>query len=102
MYLIKCYCFQQCGKALEDFAESVRSESAAPLPRDGTVYEMTSNVVLFLGQLTDLSDTVGPLLAQDQSYSNALVHTQPWPKPQRNRALLGLYISIFLNSLLEY
>nr|CAH0105357.1 unnamed protein product [Daphnia galeata] len=81
-----------CGKALEDFAESVRSESAAPLPRDGTVYEMTSNVVLFLGQLTDLSDTVGPLLAQDQSYSNALVHTQPWPKPQRNKALLGLYI----------
>lgn len=80
---------------MEDFAESVRSESAAPLPRDGTVYEMTSNVVLFLGQLTDLSDTVGPLLAQDQSYSNALVHTQPWPKPQRNRALLGLYISIF-------
>lgn len=56
---------------------------------------MTSNVVLFLGQLTDLSDTVGPLLAQDQSYSNALVHTQPWPKPQRNRALLGLYISIY-------
>lgn len=54
---------------------------------------MTSNVVLFLGQLTDLSDTVGPLLAQDQSYSNALVHTQPWPKPQRNKALLGLYIS---------
>lgn len=82
-----------CGKALEDFAESVRSESAAaPLPKDGTVYEMTSNVVLFLGQLTDLSDTVGPLLAQDQSYSNALVHTQPWPKPQRNKALLGLYI----------
>lgn len=57
---------------------------------------MTSNVVLFLGQLTDLSDTVGPLLAQDQSYSNALVHTQPWPKQQRNKALLGLYISILI------
>ena len=83
----------QCGKALEDFAESVRSESAAPLPRDGTVYEMTSNVVLFLGQLTDLADTVGPLLAQDPSYSNTLVHTQPWPKSERNRAFLGLYIS---------
>ena len=41
---------RQCGKALEDFAESVRSESAAPLPKDGTVYEMTSNVVLFLSE----------------------------------------------------
>jgi len=81
-----------CGKALEDFAESVRSESAAPLPRDGTVYEMTSNVLLFLSQLTDLADTVGPLLAQDQSYSNTLVHTQPWPKSHRNKAFLGLYI----------
>ena len=78
----------------------MRSESAAPLPKDGTVYEMTSNVVLFLGQLTDLSDTVGPLLAQDQSYSNALVHTQPWPKPQRNKALLGLYISTYFDFIL--
>jgi len=85
-----------CGKALEDFAESVRSESAAPLPKDGTVYEMTSNVLLFLGQLTDLADTVGPLLAQDQSYSNTLVYTQPWPKSQRNKAFLGLYIKKIL------
>ena len=35
---------------------------------------------------------MGPLLAQDQTYSNALAHTQPWPKPERNRAFLGLYI----------
>lgn len=85
---------------MEDFAELVRSEEKnSPLPKDGTVYEMTSNVVLFLGQLTDLSDTVGPLLAQDQSYSNTLVHTQPWPKQQRNKALLGLYISTFTNLL---
>lgn len=90
----------QCGKALEDFAESVRLESAAaPLPKDGTVYEMTSNVVLFLSQLTELSDTVGPLLVQDPSYSSALAHTQPWPKAQRNQALLGLYISKVLNEL---
>ena len=103
LYLIIFFFNSQCGKALEDFAESVRSESAAPLPRDGTVYEMTSNVLLFLSQLTDLADTVGPLLAQDQSYSNTLVHTQPWPKSHRNKAFLGLYISntFFMDSILK-
>lgn len=93
MFIILSYSSIQCGKALEDFAESVRCELAAPLPRDGTVYEMTSNVILFLSQLTDLADTVGPLLAQDQTYSNALVHTRPWPKAERNQAFLALYIS---------
>ena len=82
----------QCDKVLEDFVERAGCELTAPqLPKDATVYELTSNTVLFLQQLTDLVDTVGPILAPKPSYANhALVHV--WPT-SRNQVFLGLYIS---------
>ncbi|XP_076177246.1 exocyst complex component 7 isoform X2 [Ptiloglossa arizonensis] len=50
------------AKALEDFAESVRNESNSVLPKDGTVAESTSNVLVFLEQLAEYADTAGVVL----------------------------------------
>lgn len=66
----------------------------AQLPPDGTVHELTSNVIMFLEHLLDYSDTIGVVLGQDPSYVKQLEklkHTDP------NKAYIGLYISKFTN-----
>ncbi|EFA08190.1 exocyst complex component 7 [Tribolium castaneum] len=77
------------AKALEDFIESLRSDSVTQLPSDGTVHELTSNVIMFLEQLLDYTDTIGMVLAQDVSYSRQLDRLKA---ADTNKALLGLYI----------
>ena len=39
------------------------------MPRDGTVFQLTSNVILFLEQLLDFVETVASILQQDSSYN---------------------------------
>ncbi|VEN53710.1 unnamed protein product [Callosobruchus maculatus] len=73
------------SKALEDFIESIRSDSVTQLPSDGTVHEMTSNVIMFLEQLLDYMDTIGIVLEQDPNYAKKF-------KAGDCKALLGLYI----------
>lgn len=84
-------------RALEDFIENVRNEQTSQLPKDGTVHELTSNVLMFLEQLTEYIDTVATILVQDPTYN-------PIPNPKASmkggaldenfkRALLGAYIS---------
>lgn len=80
-------------KALEDFIESLRSDSVTQLPKDGTVHELTSNVLMFLEQLLEYTDTIGKVLALDPSYSTQLDKLKSTDK---KKALLGLYISKFL------
>lgn len=77
------------SKALEDFIESIRSDSVTQLPTDGTVHEMTSNVIMFLEHLLDYSDTIGIVLEQDPSYSRQLKLLKTG---DHNKALLGLYV----------
>lgn len=77
------------SKALEDFIESIRSDSVAQLPTDGTVHEMTSNVIMFLEHLLDYTDTIGIVLEQDLSYSRQLKLLKT---ADHNKALLGLYV----------
>jgi exocyst complex protein 7 len=77
------------SKALEDFIESLRSDSVTQLPSDGTVHELTSNVIMFLEQLLDYTDTIGMVLAQDPSYARQLDKLKA---ADINKALLGLYI----------
>ncbi|KAJ8946861.1 hypothetical protein NQ318_006771 [Aromia moschata] len=77
------------SKALEDFIESIRSDSVTQLPTDGTVHEMTSNVIMFLEQLLDYTDTIGTVLEQDPNYSRQLGKLK---SNDQNKALLGLYI----------
>lgn len=77
-------------KALEDFIESLRSDSVTQLPRDGTVHELTSNVLIFLEQLLEYIETIGNVLAQDLNYSMQL---EKMKTTDKKKALLGLYIS---------
>lgn len=61
------------------------------LPRDGTVYQLTSDVLVLMEQLLDYMDSVGPLLAQVPLYNNMVAHHIT--PPEKYKYLLGLYIS---------
>ena len=63
------------------------------MPKDGTVHELTSNVLVFLEQLLDYVDTIGGMLAQDPVYSTALTLIPGHGKVDKNKALVGIYIS---------
>nr|CAD7449343.1 unnamed protein product [Timema bartmani] len=80
------------SKALEEFVESVRSDPSTQLPKDGTVHELTSNVLVFLEQLLDYVDTIGGVLSQESLYSNALTLVPNASKVDKNKVLLGIYI----------
>lgn len=84
--------YQAC-KGLEEVVESLRSESnSGGLPKDGTVHELTSNMLVLLTNLVDYKVTVGRVLGGESAYISAL--SQINPKPQDiNAALLGIYIS---------
>lgn len=75
---------------MEDFIESLRTESVTQLPPDGTVHELTSNVLMFLEQLLEYTETLGRVLADDPSYS---IQLEKLRTTDKNKALLGLYIS---------
>ncbi|KAL3274667.1 hypothetical protein HHI36_016047 [Cryptolaemus montrouzieri] len=77
------------SKCLEDFIESLKSDSVTQLPSDGTVHELTCNVITFLEQLLDYIDTIGIILANDPGYAQQLVKMNV---SDQNKALLGLYI----------
>lgn len=53
---------------------------------------MTSNVLMFLEQLLEYSDTIGRVLYEDPSYNTQLDKLKG---TDQSKALLGLYISMF-------
>lgn len=80
---------------MEDFAESVRNESGAALPKDGTVAEGTSNVLVFLEQLAEYADTAGAVLRRNTDIDQTI-------SPGKNvengyRMILGVYVSKFVH-----
>ncbi|XP_012284308.1 exocyst complex component 7 [Orussus abietinus] len=83
------------AKALEDFAESVRNDSTVALPKDGTVAESTSNVLVFLEQLAEYADTAGAVLRRNDTDGT------PPTKEMENthRVLLGVYVKKVLAQL---
>lgn len=83
----------QGAKALEDFAESVRNESGAALPKDGTVAEGTSNVLVFLEQLAENADTAGAVLRRNIDIDQTVSHGKN--AENGHRIVLGVYISKF-------
>ncbi|XP_044734311.1 exocyst complex component 7 [Chrysoperla carnea] len=92
---------ETAAKALEDFMESVRTEGSA-LPPDGTVHELTSNVLVFLEQLRECGPTAGIILAKNSVYTNALAlhsHLQLETAGDQHNALLGIYIKKVLAQL---
>jgi exocyst complex protein 7 len=92
--------FQSNGmRALEDFIENVRNEQTSQLPKDGTVHQLTSNVLMFLEHMTEYIDTVASILAQDQNYNPIPVSTSKNLDEGFKKALLGSYIKRVLQQL---
>ncbi|XP_015172351.1 PREDICTED: exocyst complex component 7 [Polistes dominula] len=83
--------------ALEDFAESVRNESNASLPKDGTVAEGTSNVLVFLEQLAEYADTAGTVFARNADVES-VVSSSAKQETER-KIVLGIYIKKVLAQL---
>ncbi|XP_008215816.1 exocyst complex component 7 [Nasonia vitripennis] len=79
------------AQALECFGENVRNESGAVLPKDGTVAESTSNVLVFLEQLTEYADTVGTVLKRHNETDSSGGSNSKQAESQ-HRIALGLYI----------
>lgn len=76
---------------MDEIVESVRTDNSMGLPRDGTVYQLTSDVLVLMEQLLDYIENVGPLLAQVPLYNNMVPHHIT--PPEKYKILLGLYIS---------
>ncbi|XP_043263391.1 exocyst complex component 7 isoform X2 [Colletes gigas] len=84
------------AKALEDFAESVRNESNSVLPKDGTVAESTSNVLVFLEQLAEYADTAGVVLRRSTDMEGTISMKQT---ENMYKIVLGTYIKKVLAQL---
>lgn len=88
------YLILQGAKALEEFAESVRNESGAGLPKDGTVAEGTSNVLVFLEQLAEYADMAGAVLRRNLFTDQSTLYSKD---PENvHKTVLGVYISKFV------
>lgn len=75
------------------------------VPSDGTVHELTSNTIWFMEHLYEYSDVIGVVLQENALYTSQLVDGVSGTggagsggvalsSEDRNRALLGLYISM--------
>ncbi|KAI5723839.1 hypothetical protein M8J76_011609 [Diaphorina citri] len=91
--------FERVGaKALEDFIDRIRTDSTSSLPPDGTVHQLTSDVLVFVQQLLEYTETIAAVLVQDVSYVNAINLEQHKPT-DKNKILLGIYIKKILSTL---
>ena len=61
-----CCLVKQSLRVLHSRSDHTTKEK---MPRDGTVFQLTSNVILFLEQLLDFVETVASILQQDSSYN---------------------------------
>lgn len=84
----------QGAKALEDFTESVRNDFGSALPKDGTVAESTSNVILFLEHLVEYADTAGAVLRRDPKSDSENSSSAGAKQGYSPKVLLGIYISM--------
>lgn len=87
--------FATGSMALDGFVDGIRSDATTKekMPRDGTVFQLTSNVILFLEQLLDYIETISAILTQDTSYNQTLLRLpRKISVNDRNHALVGLYI----------
>ena len=88
--------FTTGSMALDGFIDGIRLDATTKekMPRDGTVFQLTSNVILFLEQLLDYVETISSILTQDTSYNQKLLLIpRKISVSDRNHALVGLYIT---------
>ena len=77
------------------FFKGIRADPTTKekMPKDGTVFQLTSNVILFLEQIMEYVDTLAMILTQDTSYNQTLLRLpRKISVSDRNPALVGLYI----------
>merc|ERR1719322_1748296 len=67
--------FTAGSTALDGFIDNIRADATSreKMPKDGTVFQLTSNVILFLEQLLDYVETISAVLTQDTSYNQTLL-----------------------------
>jgi len=88
--------------ALDGFIEGIRSDATTKekMPKDGTVFQLTSNILMYLEQLIEYMDTIADILSQDASYNQSILKIPRRILPKdRPQALLGLYIKKVLKQL---
>lgn len=88
--------FVSCGGlSLDGFIDAIRADATTKekMPKDGTVFQLTSNVLLLLEQLLDYVETIAAILQQDTSYNQTLLRLpRKISVHERSAALVGLYI----------
>ncbi|XP_023338791.1 exocyst complex component 7 [Eurytemora carolleeae] len=81
--------------ALDGFVEGIRTDGTTRerMPKDGTVFQLTANIMRYVENLIDYMDTIADILGQDASYNQAIIKLPRRVIPaDRPQALLGLYI----------
>ena len=87
--------FTAGSTALDGFIDNIRADATSreKMPKDGTVFQLTSNVILFLEQLLDYVETISAVLTQDTSYNQTLLRLpRKISVSERGHALVGIYI----------
>ena len=99
--------FQTSGTlAVDGFIDAIRFDGTTKekMPRDGTVFELTSNILMYLEQFVDYIDIIAEILSQNAAYNQEILKLPRRIVPKdRPHALLGLYakkVLIQLNSTL--
>merc|ERR1712038_447360 len=87
--------FQTSGTlAVDGFIDAIRYDGTTKekMPKDGTVFELTSNILMYLEQFVDYMDTISDILAQDPYYNQTVLRLPKRVLAQdRPQAMLGLY-----------
>lgn len=80
------------GKALEEFVDFIKSDVHTKVPKDGTVHELTSNVMIFIVQLLGYLDILSRVITVSdlQSLENS---------NDKNRLAYAQYITRVLSAL---
>lgn len=90
------YGLQTAGTmALEGFIEGIRTDGTTRerMPRDGTVFQLTANIMRYLENLIEYMDTIADILGQDAAYNQEIIKLpRSIAPPSRPQALLGLYV----------
>ncbi|XP_028967641.1 exocyst complex component 7 [Galendromus occidentalis] len=80
------------NKSLNEFVGSVRNDPVVKMPKDGTVHELTSNVMMMLERLLAFVDMVGNVLVVPDLRKLSKAE-------DRNRCTLSQYVHLVLSAL---
>jgi len=90
------YSLQTAGTmALDGFIEGIRTDGTTreKMPKDGTVFQLTANIMRYLENLIDYIETIAEVLGQDAAYNQSIIKLPRRVIPSdRPLALLGLYV----------